>query len=122
MGAMAAVSAVQPVPGIPEAGTIHLRGTVTRDEAPALRRSLLAHIAKTPATKMVLELSGVEKMDTAGAAVLAEAIKRALERNLHILLCSPSTSVLNIFRLAGFEEVLSRCCSDPAETHRRLLA
>ena len=122
MGASMVVSAVEPVPGVPQAGTIRVQGSVTRDEAPALRRKLLDQLARTDASKMVLSLGDVDKMDTAGAAVLAEVVKRAVERDVRILLCSPSEPVLKIFRLAGFGEILARTCADPTETHRRLLA
>ncbi|MFQ5718616.1 MAG: STAS domain-containing protein [Acidobacteriota bacterium] len=121
MGSTVAVSAVQPVPGVPEAGTIRLTGAITYREAPRLRRELLRMLERSGAPKMVLSMSGVEEMDTAGAAVLAEVIKRALEKNQRVLLCSPSDAVSKVFRLAGFSEVLARTCTDPAETHRRLL-
>ena len=55
------------------------------------------------------------------AAVLVEALMAAKRRGLRLLLCSPSESVLRMFRLAGFEEVLDHCCSTPEETRRRLL-
>jgi len=111
---------VVPVDAMPEAGTIRLRGRVTMTEAPAVRRVLLDEIGKHDGTKLVLQLSGIEKIDTAGAAVLAEALKVGQDRGLRVLLCSPSRAVLNIFRVAGFEAVLDHCCADPAETWSRL--
>ena len=105
---------------MPEAGTIHLRGRVTFTEAPDVRRELLDEIRVMNGSKVVLELAGVEEIDTAGAAVLAETLKTGLNRGLRVLLCSPSDSVMRIFRLAGFEDVLGHCCKDPQETWRRL--
>ena len=87
-----------------------------------MRRNLLNALEETTADKMVLSLAGVVTMDTAGAAVLAEVVKRATERDIRVLLCSPSEAVMRIFRLAGFGEILSRACADPTETRRRLLA
>ena len=105
---------------MPEAGTIHLRGRVTYDEAADVRAALLEELGKQTGTKVVLELGGIEDIDTAGTAVLAEVLKLGLNRGLRVLLCSPSESVMRIFRLAGFEDVLGHCCADPQETWRRL--
>jgi anti-anti-sigma factor len=111
---------VASIEGIPEAGTIHLRGRVTLDEAAAVRAALFDEVGKQGGTKLVLELAGIEEIDTAGAAVLAEALKHGLNRGMQVLLCSPSESVMRIFRLAGFEDVLGHCCADSQETWRRL--
>ncbi len=111
---------VAPIEGMPQASTMALAGRVTLDEASAARSEILGWLASTDATRIVMELSNVEKMDTSGAAVLVEAIRVARDRGQRILLCCPSESVLQIFRLAGFEEVLRCCCADSEETHRRL--
>lgn len=108
------------IPEMPEAGTLHVRGKATFDEAPELRKKILAELGRLPAEKVVIELADVREMDTAGAAVLAEAFKYGINRGKRVLFCSPSVSVLNIFRLAGFDDVLNQCCSDPQETWRRL--
>jgi len=109
-----------PIPEMPEATTLRLRGRVTTDEAPDLREYILDEISGMSATKLVLQLSGVDEIDTAGAAVLAEALKFGQNKGLRVLLCSPSPPVMNLFRLAGFEDVLGQCCNDPQETWRRL--
>ena len=111
---------VTSIPEIPEAGTVHLRGRVTFEDAPEFRETILDELSTTAASKVVLELGGIEEMDTSGAAVLAEALKLGQQRGLRVLLCSPSESVLRIFRLAGFEDVLNHCCADPQETWERL--
>lgn len=121
MQATAFQTEVVPIPDIPDASAIHLSGRVTMDSAPRLRDKIMAEVSATAADKLVLELSGIEKIDTAGAAVLVEALKDGQERGMRVLLCSPSDSVTQIFRLAGFEEVLNYCCSCPEETRQRLL-
>ena len=110
------------IEAMPEAGTVRLRGRVTLDEAPEVRKVLLGAVGKHTGSKLVLELAGVDEIDTSGAAVLAETLKTGLNRGLRVLLCSPSESVMQIFRLAGFEDVLDHCCADPQETWRRLQA
>ena len=112
---------VSQVPDIPDACTIRVRGKATYDDAPELRESILGEISRASAVKVVLELSGIEEIDTAGAAVLVEALRLAHKRGQRLLLCSPSESVLRMFRLAGFEDVLDYCCSTPEEALQRLI-
>ncbi len=108
------------VPDMPDVRAFYVKGRVTYHDAPELRKSLLGEISVTSASGLVVELGGVEEMDTSGAAVLVEALMLGRKRGLRLLLCSPSESVLRMFRLAGLEEVLGHCCSDPEETMRRL--
>jgi len=111
---------VAPIDEMPEAETIRLRGMVTYREAREVRSVLLEEVRKHVGSKLVLALGDIEKIDTAGAAVLAEALKAGLDRGLSVLLCSPSPSVINIFRLAGFDSVLDHCCANPDVTWSRL--
>ena len=106
--------------GIADTREIRIRGRVTFDEAPELRRRILAEVEETAARRLILELGGIDKMDTAGAAVLAEAMRVGENRGMRVLLCSPSKSVLQIFKLAGFTDVLDHCCAGWEETRRRL--
>ena len=112
---------VEPNPGLPDTAMILLEGRLTRDEVPDVHGALLHAVEETDRGRVVLELSEVEAMDTAGAALLVEAFRAARTRNRSILLCSPSDSVLKIFRLAGFDDVLARCCHDASEVERRLM-
>ncbi len=109
-----------PIPEMPGAETVHVRGRVTWLEGPQVRKTLLGQMSSTSASKVVLELADVEEIDTAGAAVLAEVLKFGMNLGKRVLLCSPSEPVLRIFRLAGFDDVLNQCCSDPQETWQRL--
>ena len=111
---------ITPIAAMPEAETVHVRGRVTLDEAGQAREALLDAVDRHDGSKIVLELAGIEEIDTSGAAVLAEALKLGLTRGKRVLLCSPSESVMRIFRLAGFEDVLEHCCFDAQETWRRL--
>jgi anti-anti-sigma factor len=110
---------------VPRAATLRVSGRATVDEAPELREQILAEIdaiESAGATRLVVELGGVDEMDTAGAAVLIEGLRRAWQRGIRLLLCSPSESVVRMFQLAGLENVLDYSCANPAETRRRLLA
>ena len=110
------------IPNVPRASAAKIKGRVTVSEVHELRQSILSDIAATTSSQLVLDLGGVEQMDTAGAAVLIEAIHLGKKKNLNLLLCSPSKSVIRMFQLAGLEDVLDYCCENPQETMRRLLA
>lgn len=111
-----------PVPGLDDASSVVVRGRATHAEAPALRPQLLDRVEAATTPKLVLYLGEVERMDTAGAAVLVEALRLGHEQGKRVLICSASPSVLRIFRLAGLEEALQFCTSCPEETQRRLTA
>jgi len=109
-----------PVPDVPGASALRVRGRVRHAEATALRTALLHWIGSSAESRLVIELDEVDDMDTSGAAVLVEALLRGGERGKRVLLCSPSESVLRLFRLAGFEEALRACCPTVVEARRRL--
>ena len=110
------------IPDVPQASAVKINGQATVAEVHELRLSILADVAATTSSQLVLDLGGVEQMDTAGAAVLIEAIQLGKKKGLNLLLCSPSESVIRMFQLAGLEDVLDYCCGNPQETMRRLLA
>ena len=107
-------------PEMPDILVLHVRGRVTYRNASELRHRVLTEIERTVATKLILELDDVEQMDTAGAAVLVEAVMQGKDRDVEVMLCAPSQSVLRIFRLAGLSDVLESCFSSPAELQKRL--
>ncbi len=112
---------IRPVPQIDDASTLHIRGRIRYAQAPKLRQDILDWVTGTSASRLIIELDDVEEMDT-GAAVLVEALLFGRERAKQMLLCSPSESVMRLFRIAGFEEALKACCPSPAEALRRLRA
>jgi anti-anti-sigma factor len=93
---------------------LSVRGVVTFREAPELRRHLLAAIAVHPERNLVVELSQVDRFDTAAMAVLLEALKLTRDKGPEIYLVGANDSVTKVFHLAGFEDALLRCfgCMD----------
>ena len=110
-----------PVPGVVDASSVVIRGRALLEDATELRRSLLERVDEVKTPRVVLYLGEVEEMDTAGAAVVFEALKHGHDLGQKVLICSASESVVRMFRLAGLEEALRYCTSCPEETHRRLL-
>lgn len=110
----------QPLPEMPSVRKLRISGEITYREAPDLREIVLGEALHSGASKLLVDLSGVERMDTAGMAVLVEALLGSRERNMGMLLCEPSDSVVQIFRLAGFPDILAACCSGFEEAQERL--
>ena len=109
------------IPDVPGARFIRVEGRVRADDVPSVRQSILEELARTGVSRLVIDVGAVEEMDTAGAAVLVEAVQIGMARGLKMLICSPNESVVRMFQMAGLEEVLGHCCSDPQETRHRLL-
>jgi anti-anti-sigma factor len=103
---------VEPMPDRPEVSFLRVRGNVRFDDAPRLREWLLGEVAHTPASVLVVSLGGVETMSSAGVAVLIEGLLASRDRGLRMLLCGPSDSVLQTFRLAGLSDALEVCCRE----------
>ena len=113
---------IRAVAEIDDASTLHIRGRVRYAQAHALRQAILDWVTRSEASRLIIELDEVEEMDTSGVAVLVEALVFGRDRSKQVLLCSPSESVMRLFRLAGFEQALKACCPSPAEALRRLQA
>ena len=113
---------IRTVAGLEDASTLHVRGRIRYAQAVAFRQAILDWVTRSPASRLIIELDDVEEMDTSGVAVLVESLVFGRDRSKQMLLCSPSESVMRLFRLAGFEEALKACCPSPAEALRRLQA
>ena len=111
---------INPLPSSAGSVGIALRGRISYREAPELREAVLVTLARRDVTSVVVDLAEVDRMDTSGVAVLVEALKETRKRNVTMMLCTPSPSVIEIFHLAGLDEALRCCCATPAEAHRRL--
>ena len=84
---------------------VHCEGRIVyRDEAAALSR-LLAE-ALPHARKLVLDLSGVTSMDSAGIGELAQLQSRAQNLNVSLKCAGPSPLVRNLLDLTNLDSVL----------------
>ena len=113
---------IRAVPEIDDASMLLVRGRIRYTQAHSLRKAILDWVTRSTASRLIIELEEVEEMDTSGVAVLVESLVVGRDRSKQILLCSPSESVMRLFRLAGFEEALKACCPSPAEALQRLRA
>jgi anti-anti-sigma factor len=84
---------------------VHCQGRIVyRNEAAAFSR-LLAEVL-SQARKLVLDLSGVTSMDSAGIGELALLQSRALDRNVSVKCAGPTRLVRNLLDLTNLDSVL----------------
>ena len=99
---------------------LSLEGAVTFREAPELRRRLLEAIEAHPERNLVVELSQVNRFDTAAMAVLLEGLILTHEQGPEVFLVGANDAVTKVFRLAGFEEALLRCFGCMDDVHQQI--
>jgi anti-sigma B factor antagonist len=84
---------------------VHCQGRIVyRDEAAALSRvvgEVLQH-----ARKLVLDLSGVSSMDSAGIGELALLLTQAQEKNISLKAAGPNSLVRTVLDLTNLDSVL----------------
>ncbi len=84
---------------------VHCHGRIVyRDEASALSR--LVERVLRPACKLVLDLSGVSSMDSAGIGELVLLHGWALERNANLKCAGASPFVKNLLELTNLDSVI----------------
>jgi anti-anti-sigma factor len=98
---------------------IHCQGRIVyRDEAAALSR-VVAQVLQH-AHKLVLDLSGVSSMDSAGIGELALLQARAQDRNVSLKCAGPNSLVRNLLDLTNLDSVIEihSSVSDALESFR----
>jgi anti-sigma B factor antagonist len=84
---------------------VHCQGRIVyRDEAAALSRLVGGILQHT--RKLVLDLSGVSSMDSAGIGELALLQTWAQEKNAELKCASPNTFVMDLLSLTNLDSVL----------------
>ncbi len=86
---------------ISDATIIHVRGEVDMATAPRLRQVLIDVLAASPSTHLVVDLSGVEFIDSTGIGVIVGAHKRATARGGRLSAIVTTPAVLRILQTTG---------------------
>jgi anti-sigma B factor antagonist len=82
-------------------------GIVNSDSASQLDAMLNERLDHTEHHNLVIDLSGVTYMSSAGLRALVGAMKRAHESGGNLVIASPSPRVQEVLELAGLTEVFS---------------
>ena len=89
-----------------EAVVLSAVGDVDLAQSPELRESIKQALDSNP-KKLVVDLGGVNYMDSSGVATLVEALKRAKSGGASLVICSLAPAVLSIFEIARLDQVFN---------------
>ena len=87
------------------AATVFLTGDIDLERSPEARATLLATVKK--GRRVVVDLSGVQYMDSSGVASLVEAFQRARAANVDFSLARVSEQVLKVLMLARLDKIFT---------------
>jgi anti-sigma B factor antagonist len=82
---------------------VYLSGDVDLERSPDARKVLLESVNK--GHNVLVDMSGVEYIDSSGVASLVEALQASKKKNLDFSLTHVSEPALKVFRLARLEKV-----------------
>jgi len=85
---------------------VEAKGDVGTHEAPALRNAVRAAQDLKP-SKLVIDLSGVSYMATAGLATLVEAMQVSKKSSVPLVLCGLTERVRAVFELSRLQTVFT---------------
>jgi anti-sigma B factor antagonist len=88
-----------------EETVIAVRGELDIATAPQLRAALIEAIDTHPGEELIVDLNGVEFIDSAGLGMLVGGRRRARERRGDLILVSTGRIVGNVLKLTGLDRV-----------------
>jgi anti-anti-sigma factor len=89
---------------------LKVRGRVDSATAPALGDTLQKTLTPTGA-RLILDMSGVEYLSSAGLRVLLLAMQQAQKVNGKFVLHGLNSRVAEVFEISGFDSILTVCAS-----------
>lgn len=85
---------------------LRLAGDIDLNAAPALRTDLLA-AAETRPSKLIVNLSGVNYMDSSGVAALVELLQRTKRNKTALVLTNIGLRVRSVFEIARLDKIFT---------------
>jgi anti-anti-sigma factor len=89
-----------------EVSVVEVKGRIDSTTAPALGERLRANL-EAPKVRVVLDLSRLEYISSAGFRILLLAAKRADETGSRLVLCGVAGKVKQLFDLGGFLDLFT---------------
>ncbi len=84
---------------------VAVHGELDMQGAPELRRALIETIDEHPGQPLVVDLEGVDFIDSAGLGVLVGGLKRAKDGEGDIVLVATGQNVIKVLELTGLTRV-----------------
>jgi anti-sigma B factor antagonist len=89
-----------------EVDVITIFGRIDAERAPEMEAAG-RRILDTPYRKLLINMSAVQYLSSAGLCALLNLGKLAQSKNGRLFLCSPSAAVRQILKLSGFDKILA---------------
>ena len=87
---------------------VRLTGELDHSAAEGLRRELDGLIAETGAKKLLLDLSGLEFMDSSGIGLIIGRYKRMARRGGSVAVIAANRRIDKLFEMAGLYQLVER--------------
>lgn len=84
---------------------VSVRGELDVATAPGLRNEIV-RLASNGTSKLLLDLSGVEFLDSTGLGVIVGALKRLKGLGGELRLCGGEPGIRRVFELTGLDKIL----------------
>jgi anti-sigma B factor antagonist len=84
---------------------VAVHGELDIESAPALKEALVEAIGDHPGERIVVDLEGLEFIDSAGLGILIGGRKRARDNHGDLVLVATGRNVLNVLELTGLVRV-----------------
>jgi anti-sigma B factor antagonist len=88
-----------------DVAVVAVHGELDLKGGPSLREALVAAIGEDHGRRIVVDLDGVDFIDSAGLGVLLGALKRARSNNGELVLVATGRNVLRVLELTGLVRV-----------------
>ena len=85
---------------------VRVKGDIDFSRSPELRHDLIGALKKG-LDRLVVDLGGVQYMDSSGVAVLVELLQTQRKRNQKLVLCNMQPKVKGIFEIARLHMVFT---------------
>ena len=86
---------------------LSLGGEIDYSRAPTLRGELMAVVKNKAPQRLVLDLAGVDYMDSSGVATLVETLSMQRNAKSKLVLCNLQQRVRGIFEIARLDKVFT---------------
>lgn len=84
---------------------LELNGRLDAVSTPDIEKKVFEYI-NNGQYKLILDFSGVDYISSAGMRMLLSTTKKLKGLSGHLVLCSITTNVMDVFKMSGFDHVL----------------